>query len=100
MLSIAEQLPAPENKSSGNGSAVVRCQDPSEAFILYEHAGGVGAVVNSAVMGVDRLANGEGLNNIIFVVNWQTGDVRSLLVDAGRACEAALLMRRLVWPSI
>jgi len=58
-------------------------------------------MINSnAVMGVDRLANGEGLNNIIFVVNWQTGDVRSLLVDAERACEAALLMRRLVWPSI
>jgi len=49
-----------------------------------------------AVKGVDRLATGQGLNNIAFVGGQQTGDVRraaELLFDTERASEAALLAR-------
>ena len=53
-------------------------------------------LLTSAVKEVGRLPKGKGLDTIAFAASWQTGDARGavdLLVDAERACEAALLAR-------
>jgi len=82
-LSIAERLPAPENKIKWKavGGRMRSGWKFAPAKPLYEHAKDVGvpylAMVNTiAVKDVDRLANGKGLNNITFGASWQTGNVR------------------------